>query len=840
MILLVLFLLRPGASRLKSRIIASISAGVGHPVDIGAVHIRLLPQPGFDLKNLVVYDDPAFGAEPMVRANEVTADLRLMSLLRGRLEISRLNLTEPSLNLVYRQDGRWNLEALLERSAHTPLAPTSKAKSEPRPGFPYIEGTSGRINFKSGAEKTPYALTNADFAFWQDSENAWGMRIKAQPFRTDFNLNDTGLLQVSGTWQRADVLRETPLKFNIEWSHAQLGQVTKFVTGTDKGWRGAILLDVTLTGTPAELKINEDASVDDFRRYDITSGRALRLAAHCDGEYNAISHEFHGVMCNAPVGEGMITFTGDMGLPVNHRYAVSFSAENVPVSAALMLAERVKKNLPEDLTATGMLNGNFLMEQDATSERPARFEGKGEIAELQLTSVANKAEFGPETVPFMLGDGSEKKKRPGLKNAGIQFPDGTHIEIGPIAMTSGHPASATLRGWVNRRGYDFELAGDAEIARTLRLARIAGLPASGLALEGPAKVDLQVSGSWAGQSASANGGFVGPQITGSAELHNLEIAHHGLGGPITVSSADLQLAPDQVRIIKLNAQAAGVDWTGSIDLPRGCASLASCPLHFALNATQFSLSGLTEFVHPNPKKRPWYRVLDSTAQSLPSPLANLQASGRLTVDRLQLHGALFTHVWTNVTVDSGKLRLSALMGDLYGGKHRGEWQADFSVRPAVCEGKGAFTGVALRSLAEAMNDNWISGTANASYELKGACPEGFWPSAEGMLEIEMMNGAFPHVLIGEDARPLRVTRLGGEVGLHAGKIEVKEARIDAPDASYDLTGTATMKRELELTLTRTSGSASAGGYLIGGTLAQPHVKRAAGVEQARLKPAAAK
>ncbi|HVI79085.1 MAG TPA: hypothetical protein VM715_13155, partial [Candidatus Acidoferrum sp.] len=53
-ILLALFVLRPGASRLKSRIITSISTAVGRPVDIGAVHIQVLPRPGFDLDNLVV------------------------------------------------------------------------------------------------------------------------------------------------------------------------------------------------------------------------------------------------------------------------------------------------------------------------------------------------------------------------------------------------------------------------------------------------------------------------------------------------------------------------------------------------------------------------------------------------------------------------------------------------------------------------------------------------------------------------------------------------------------------------------------------------------------------
>ena len=283
LIVLALFLLRPGGSRLKSRITFSISAALGRPVDIGSVHLRLLPWPGFDLQNLVVYDDPAFGAEPMLRASEVTASLRLTSLLRGRLEIARLDLTEPSLNLVHAESGRWNLEALLERAAHIPLAPTGKAKSEPRPGFPYIEASSARINFKSGAEKKPYALTNADFSLWQDSENSWGVRLKAQPFRTDLNLNDMGLLQVSGTWQRADAVRDTPLHLSLEWSRAQLGQFTKFFTGNDQGWRGEILLDMTLAGTPTDLQITSNGSIQDFRRYDIATGTALLLAAHCAG-----------------------------------------------------------------------------------------------------------------------------------------------------------------------------------------------------------------------------------------------------------------------------------------------------------------------------------------------------------------------------------------------------------------------------------------------------------------------------------------------------------------------------------------------------------------------------
>src|SRR6516162_8905513 len=134
-----MFVVRPGASRLKARIANSIGNALQRRVEIGSVQLRLLPRPGFDLENFVVQDDPAFGAEPVLRAGEVSASLRLSSLFRGRIEISQLNLTEPSLNLTRNADGHWNIENLLERTSATTIAPTAKTVRESRPAFPYIE-----------------------------------------------------------------------------------------------------------------------------------------------------------------------------------------------------------------------------------------------------------------------------------------------------------------------------------------------------------------------------------------------------------------------------------------------------------------------------------------------------------------------------------------------------------------------------------------------------------------------------------------------------------------------------------------------------------------------------
>ena len=832
-LLLGLFLLRPGASRLKSRIIASMSANIGRSVDIGAVHFRLLPRPGFDLENLVVYDDPAFGAEPMLRASEVTASLRLMSLLRGRLEISRLELTEPSLNLVHGLNGGWNLEALVERTARLPLAPTGKAKSEPRQGFPYIQATSARINFKQGPEKTPYALTYADFSLWQDSENTWGIRLKAQPLRTDLNLNDTGVLQVNGSWRRAERIRDTPIEFNLEWNRAQLGQMTKLFTGNDRGWRGDVQLDVTMSGTPANLEIQSNAAVKDFRRFDIESKETLTLAAHCGGHYSSPEHVLQEVTCSAPVGNGQIALKGVMEL-ANRTYDISVTAEGVPASAAAMLAQRVKKNLPEDLLADGTLHCSASFRKDA--EGDVRIEGKGAIADFQLTSAANKAEIGPVAVPFVLGSRASASRAP--KHAEVRNDAkaalGPHLEFGPFPL-GGRGMAATLSGWADHAGYDASITGEADIAKSLRIARMFGLAALQTAAEGTADLALHVDGAWSG--------FTAPQVTGTAKLRNVRVEVRGTGGPAEILSTELHLTSYGVQVERLNAKAGGTLWTGSLEMPRGCGTPDACELHFNLNANQISLVELSEWARAKAKERAWYDVLnagtqDSNGPTRPSFFGSLRASGHVSADRFVVKDLTSAHLAANVNIGGGKINVSELTTDFLGGKYHAEWNADFTVKPAVCEGRGVLTGISLAQVAQAIKDGRAAGTANGSYEVKAPCSAEFWNAADGALEFNVQDGSVPALSLGSEG-PLRISHLSGQIHLAQGALEIKDAELNSPSGNFHLSGTASFKHELELKLSRATDR-SGGGYAISGTLAAPRVQSLSGNEQVTLKTEPAK
>jgi len=75
----------------------------------------------------------------------------------------------------------------------------------------------------------------------------------------------------------------------------------------------------------------------------------------------------------------------------------------------------------------------------------------------------------------------------------------------------------------------------------------------------------------------------------------------------------------------------------------------------------------------------------------------------------------------------------------------------------------------------------------------------------------------------------------GRAQLQAGQIEFHDAKMDSPAGKFELSGTASFERELDLKLGRAPGGTGTT-YTIGGTLAEPKVTQVNGAEQATLKP----
>ena len=852
-LVLILFLFRPGVYRLRNRISNSIGSALGRRVAIDSVHFHLLPRPGFALEGLVVYDDPEFSAEPMIRAQEVSAAIRFRSLLRGRLEIATLSATDPSINLVRSNEGVWNLARLLERNAQIPAAPTGKPASERRPAFPYLEATGARINFKLGQTKKSYALMDADVALWQDSENSWSARIKAEPVRTDFNLTDTGLVQVNATWQRASSLQSTPVQITAQWKNGQLGQITTLFSGKDRGWRGGVTLTANLSGTPEALRIESQTVIDGFRRYDIAGSENVRLATVCSGEYNTVTSTLADLRCESPVSGGTVRLRGSLNVVAPApTYDLTLEADKVPLASLVRLLRQAKKQIPADLTATGLLHAEFRATHAFPADRQrglmTQWTGNGSATNVRLSPNAED-EVALGTVPFSLADSLGAKIRRSPMQGKEQEPAEPHLRIGPVALTMNTSAPVDAGGWISAAGYRFFLRGDMELKDLFRLENDLGVPVARPAAEGTAKLDVSVSGPWQG--------FAAPAALGTAQLRNVRAEVLGLNTPIEIGSATLSLAPDAVRVNRISARTGSTHWSGEVTASRHCA-VPPCAFQFDLAADELSTGDLAEWFTPHPAKRPWYRILNPSSNSNSddarglSHLLAIQAHGNLQVGRFGLKKVVATQVAAQVDVDRGKITLTALRGQLLQGTHQGNWIIDLSNRdvsahdassqPVRYHGTGTLHDISLAQVSALTltstltNDVWITGTADGKFDLEGS-GNGFrdlLARSDGKLQFVMHNGSLPHIKIPGAPAPLPVHRFSGDLRLKEGAWKLSAGRLESRDGFYRVRGTASPANGFDFVLTRGDERS----WSLTGTLAKPHVAPAYPAEAKRAEAAA--
>ncbi len=469
-------------NRYRRQIAGSISASLGRPVHMDSVTLNLLPLPSVTLANFVVSEDPAFGSEPVIRADSVRARIRVRSLWRRRVEFARITLEDPSVNLVHLADGRWNIESILLQASRIEAAPTMQKGGGDAPRFPYIEATGARVNVKMGLEKMPVSLTEADFALWLPQPQQWRLRLEGRPTRTDAAAMDTGTLRVQGSLGKATLLKEVPIDLTADWRVAPLGAVSWVLMGRDAGLRGEMNLHVSATGTVGNNLLESRLALSNVRQAEFVPVQPLAVDVECKAAVGRLFHQLQAVRCTSPVNPEInsLIFTGEVPEVLDPWGATgTVKLKNVPAQGLLAALRLASARVAPQLTAAGKISGSFTLPGSA----PAT--GSVVISDAQL-AVGDGPVFIDGEVAAELA--------------------ANQLTVRPIGLKLGAPAPASLDGRITAAGYTMHLSGSAMLPVLMQLAKALPQFGDGLAeaLPGdadeddPVRVDLASSRTWSG------------------------------------------------------------------------------------------------------------------------------------------------------------------------------------------------------------------------------------------------------------------------------------------------------------------------------------------------------
>ncbi len=775
-LLLVAVLVLPpmvSVSGYKNRITQLISTSLGRPVRLSSVKLHLLPWPGFVLSDLSVAEDPAYGAEPVLHATSVTASIRLLSLWRGRLEISSISVDEASLNLVRSAPGRWNLDPLF-RTAAAQAGSAGDGIPRRRVPLPNLEATNSRINIKNGAEKLPFSLINTDLEVWQESPGEWRIRLRGQPARTDVSLyqEDTGVVRLEATVRRAPSLREMPVHLDLDWRQAQLGQLARLMTGSDPGWRGDLTGELHLDGTADAAHVITRLSAAGVHRAEFAPAEPMDFDANCSLVYHYARRALENIECNSPLGDGRIRLTGDLpnqsGFP-----KLLLELDRIPVAAGLDALRTLRSDVPPDLDASGTVSGKVSYAPQAAetgATKPFRLARRRSSKAVPVTASPLTGALDVRGLELRGAGLNQPMQIPRftLEPASASSPSSGNLPalVGTFSLAEGGSAPLVISVRLAPSGYQVVMHGPASLARAKELFGAAGMAApAGLdALAGdPAVLDLSAEGPWlaAGETQLASvpanldqsGTLPTPparqnadNLSGTATVRNVSWKTSFLANAVEISQATLHLSEGEIQWDPVVFTYGSVKGTASLTVPLSCAGPDPCPPHFQVHFGSLDAATLQSTILGAQQKGTLLsELLDRLRPSTAPPWPRLE--GNVDAGTLVLGPVTFTQPAVELRVSPTGAAITSFNAGLLGGRLQG---AGTFIRPVSDQDKPAyslecrFENLDSRAVGQLINQRWSGGQldANGKIELSGYSDKDLGGSAKGTFRFEWRHGAW--------------------------------------------------------------------------------------------------
>jgi AsmA family/AsmA-like C-terminal region len=821
----VAFVLPPlvNINRYRHRIANNIGRSIGRQVHISSVKLRLLPLPGFELSDFSVEEDPQFGSEPILHSSSVVAYVRLLSLWRGRLEVSRIHFDDASLNLVRESNGGWNFASVLVQAAHLPNAPTGQRYAGSAPRFPYIEAENTRINFKQGNEKVPLSFLNSDLSISLDPGDEWEVHFRAQPVRTDLviDLADTGVLRIDGTLHRAAGLGQMPLNLKLEWSGVPLGQLSRLTLGRDIGWRGGLEVEAQVGGTAELAQIDTSLKVAGLHRSEFSVAHPMDVATTCRAVFRKELTSLEDLSCVSPVGDGALRLTGLVqGVRTLPQANLSLEIDRVPAAAVLAGLQQVRSGLGAGVQAGGALNGH--VRYASQQGRHPLITGEMALASLSLTPPdAGK--------PFVLAPVRVRCDSP---EAGPSA-----LLLQPVRLAMGAPVPLTVDGRFTSAGFDFHLGGAASVTRLQAFNKSFGLlgshstrsptvGASSVVLggAGTAALDLNVRGKWLLPVPDSDNPISSSTAEGSIALKNAELTTSYLSQPLRITSAQGILSATQIAWTNASFGYGKLEAQGTLEYPTLCTGSTPCAGHFSLNTAALDLGALQSTLLGSSGGGELLRQLldriDRHSVRWPALSGTIQV-GELSIGKLVVHDATGA-----VDISGNNIGIRSLNGRVANGAMHLTGVVDASGDQPDYQLDVQVTNAAPSALAGIFEERWGSGLANFSAQLRmsGFDAQDLAKSATGTLHWNWTKGG----LAAESPLPVAAQpfvhfdQWSADAAIADSTINITHSLLARGQNAIPLSGTISFGRELDL-----KGGSAADAVAITGTLEHPEVKATA-------------
>jgi len=670
--------------RVHAYLVAHLERAFGRRVEVESFDARILPSLQLDANGVTVGEDPSFGQEYFLRAERLSAGLRWTGLLRGHFEFGTMSLGKPSLILVQNSEGRWNLERWLPPAKVNPMQ-SVRIYGPPSPVAPVnrlekIEFDEGRINFKTGDDKLPFAFTNVSGSVEQISLGRWQLQLEAQPWRSGVSLQSAGTIKAFGDVAGTSA-RLQPAQITLRWSDASLADVFRLLRGQDYGVRGVFALDATAKSGTAIADASGDwtfsarGHIAQIHRWDLTERiDNPRLNVNLKGRWNvgAGSLVAEEIAVEGPRSNlrGMFRLAGGSAPSMELR------ADSMGIQASDLLAwyRAFHPDVAEGVTAEQYFTGGMSLRRWPPAVESAALSSSGGI--VRVPGFAEPVRIGP------LSGGSERgvlALGPVRVAIGGEIRDVLAPKRRRVALAMENAADVTFVHDLNTQAGSISVEGNFfEVEDFLKLSAAFGHQLNhGWELSGQATAVTK----WAWETPFAG------RWNGRIGFNKANLTVAGLNQPLKISESALDWN-DGRRIARvMRVEGFGGTWTGNIEERSQPDADKGPQWNFHLHTDQLKAADLDRWV--GPRARPnWLQrllptLLGGSAPSMPASelVRRVNAEGELDITQLTIEKLKLEQVVAKGSLHDLQLEVREAQAQWAGGKVRAKINAKFLPRP---------------------------------------------------------------------------------------------------------------------------------------------------------------
>ena len=745
--------------RYRRRLKSELERELGRPVNFGAVSVRLLPRPGFSIQNAVIGEAPGFGDEPFARIERIACDVRWRSLWQSRLSFDRLRLEHASFNLVRNPDGEWNIASLIGREA-----PASGGRALGPPpagaGGPLrLEAEDARLDFKIGADKKPFALTNVAARFDLDfTRGRVNFRLAGEPIRTDMSLPTPGGVELEGEWTPGEKL-SGPLTATLRTEGSLLYDWIPLLTGRNPDLFGVLDLQADLRGSIYSFEFEGRGTLLQLHRWELPPpADAMPTTVYVRGQFDAREPS------------RVVVESADASFRDTTLHA-SGNVEQVFSSPQMDLVLAIEHSRLEDFFQ--------LARRFTSSAGAARLSGRvdglvsvrGPWREPRLVGFlkAQQPHLIAGGTTFPMSDLDLRVNETGIRlapvrvlvaprvelvaEAGIQPPapsktlssaEGPTKRLNRVSVPS--PRTAGEPHAIGLRGLQYDLAFSAKavpVSDLVRFSRSLGIRAAReLDAQGLATVSFDLTGEvWP---------LTPPAWHGQAEFRGTRLFLPGLTEPLHLPHARLEISENRIVADPVTAVIGTSVFTGRLEHQGD----RSVPWTFSARAAHLSLeqSALWFDVlgHRPPlpllARIPGIRSLLEQRTAASSLFAGLNAQGRFSAATLTYHSVTLTNVEASAAVSGRTVHMGVESFRAGGGRGAGDIKVDLTASPPRVVVDARLNGAAIAPLASrlppALGKMRGSYSAAGHFEMRGLTAGEISSSIHGQASLGMRNVSF--------------------------------------------------------------------------------------------------